>query len=284
VSEGPGPGTFRSRLAATALSGALLAALATVVAGFIVRQSGLPGAAAWLSRFLVLGGWFAIVLWGLAGGGFASLAYARGPRQVAVALTLGIVAAALGVMIAIGSRGELPAGPGAPASAGAKARSILRWSFRSPETVERILPFALDPSPQVREQAVLALGVNLIVRDIEKADARFPARYADLPLRGRIRDALIAALGDSVESVRAEAARALWKAPRTFGARPAAAETLAAVLDRATRPGAVERMAWLALDAAAGAPHPALKAAAARFAATVADSALARAARTAAAP
>src|SRR5262249_29535072 len=68
--------------------------------------------------------------------------------------------------------------------------------------------------------------------------------------------------GDQVEEVRAEAAHALWNAPRCFGTQTAAAETLASILDRAPLRSARERSAWLALDAPAGPPHPALRAAA----------------------
>ena len=161
-------------------------------------------------------------------------------------------------------------------------RAVLRWSYRTPETVSRILPLSRDPDPRVREQAVLALGVNLIVTDIERSSPVRPARYLDEPVRAALGARLRECLRDSVEVVRAEAARALWKAPRTFGVEPAAAETLAAILDRANRPGALERLSWLALDAAAGAPQPALKAAAARFAAATPDSALRRVALQAA--
>jgi hypothetical protein len=87
---------------------------------------------------------------------------------------------------------------------------------------------------------------------------------------------------DSVESIRAEAARALWKAPRAFGVQPAAAETLAAVLDRAGQEGSLERLTWLALDAAAGPPNASLKAAARRLAARTPDVELSRQAAAAA--
>jgi hypothetical protein len=154
-----------------------------------------------------------------------------------------------------------------PTTPRAKTRAILKWSYRTPATVARILPLSRDPNPDVREAAMLALGVNLIVTDVERADATRPSRYASHPLRASLRDRLVEAVrDDSVESVRAEAARALWKAPVTFGRQPAAAETLAAVLDRATRPDAVERLAWLALDAAGGAFDSTLTAAASRFA------------------
>jgi hypothetical protein len=131
---------------------------------------------------------------------------------------------------------------------------------------------------------MLALGVNLVVAGIEHATPERPVPDRFLPVRDSIRVRLIGGLTDPVEAVRAEAARALWKAPLAFGRVPAAADTLAAVLDRALRPDAVERLAWLALDAAAGAPDPGLKAAAARFGAATPDSDLARAARLAARP
>ena len=169
-----------------------------------------------------------------------------------------------------------------PRSAAAKARSIRRWSFETPASVARILPLSRDPDPRVRELAVLALGVNLVVADLGRATPDAPSAYAVSPLRDSLRGRLLETLRDPVEGVRAEAARALWKAPAAFGTHPEAAETLAAVLDRAERPAAPERLAWLALDAAAGAPHPALKRAAGRFAALTGDTALARAARRAA--
>jgi len=172
----------------------------------------------------------------------------------------------------------------APGSPSAKARAIRKWSFESPEAVARILPLSRDPDPRVRELAVLALGVNLVVADLGRATPEAPSAYATSPLRDSLRARLLETLRDSVEGVRAEAARALWKAPAAFGAHPEAADTLAAVLDRALRPEAPERLAWLALDAAAGAPYPALKHAAARFGAQTPDTALARAARRASQP
>ena len=172
----------------------------------------------------------------------------------------------------------------APQSPGSKARAIRKWSFESADAVARLLPLSRDPDPAVRELAVLALGVNLVVADLGRATPQEPSRYAASPLRDSLRTRLLEALRDSVEGVRAEAARALWKAPAAFGVHPEAAETLAAVLDRAQRPDVPERLAWLALDAAAGAPHPTLKRAAARFAAGTSDTALARAARRASQP
>jgi hypothetical protein len=172
----------------------------------------------------------------------------------------------------------------APQSLSAKARAIRKSSFESPEALKRMLPLSRDPDPRVRELAVLALGVNLVVADLGRATPETPSVYAASPLRDSLRTRLLETLRDPVEGVRAEAARALWKAPAAFGAHPEAAETLAAVLDRALRPEAPERLAWLALDAAAGAPHPALKRAAARFALATPDTALARAARRAAQP
>jgi hypothetical protein len=123
--------------------------------------------------------------------------------------------------------------------------------------------------------------VNLIVQDIQGSAVTRPSRFAAHPLRDSLRTRLVECLEDPVESVRAEAARGLWKAPVAFGAVPAAAETLAAMLDRAADPSRPERLVWLALDAAAGAPNASLQAAAARFAASTDDEELRRYARLA---
>jgi hypothetical protein len=271
---------FRSRLIGATIAGALLAGLATLLGGLVARLAGGTGGAA-LAGFIASGGGPAILLWGAALGALVSLRWARAWPETWSALLAASLALFLGWAAAGGDDEPLRS---APQGARAKVREIRRSAYRSPATVAALLPYARDPDPRVREHAALALGVNLVVDDIERATARRPSRYAGHPLRRRIRTALLAALADSVEAVRAEAARALWKAPRCFSEQPAAAETLAAVLDRAARPGAPERLAWLALDAGAGAPHPGLKRAAARFAAAASDSDLARAARRAAAP
>ena len=92
--------------------------------------------------------------------------------------------------------------------------------------IDDALIYEDEPDPIVRQQAALALGVNLIVTGIERATPEHPSPYVGLPLRDSLRVRLLAALVDPVEDVRAEAARALWKAPRTFGTQPAAAETV----------------------------------------------------------
>jgi hypothetical protein len=272
-------GDFRSRLMGASVAGALLAGLGTLAAGMLLR-GGAPAGALWLARFIAGGGGLALLLWGAAAGALISIRWARSRREtLAATLTAGL---ALLLGWAAFGPGDTPSRR-APLSARAKVREIRRNSYRSAESVAQIVPYARDPDPLVREHAVLALGVNLVVDDFEKATQERPPRLAADPVRDRIRSALLAALADSVEAVRAEAARALWKAPRSFGRQPAAAETLAAILDRALHSAAPERLSWLALDAAAGAPHPALKSAAARFAAATPDSELARAARKAAA-
>jgi hypothetical protein len=91
------------------------------------------------------------------------------------------------------------------------------------------------------------------------------------PIRDSLRTRLFAALDDPVADVRVEAARALWNAPRTFGARRAAAETLAAALDRQASLARAGRTAWLALDAAAGPPDSSLRAAVMRFSRSARD-------------
>jgi len=275
------------RVAGAALAGALAAGTAAAALGLGLELPGTPaalrGTAAGLRDFLNAGGWVRLPLWGAAFGALAALGWARAPRVRAAALGLAALALALAALPRPDLRDLVPAARGPrPAGVAAKSVAIRRGAYASPAGVRDILALRADPSPLIREQVALALGVNLIVSDIEHAPAGRPARFAGLPLRDSLRAGLLELLADSVEAVRAEAARALWKAPRTFGAVPAAAETLAAVLARAGRPEVPERLAWLALDAAAGAPDPALKRAAAEFAAVTADPDLRRAARLAA--
>lgn len=282
---GPHPGGDVSRALGAMVSGALLAAVLEIAAGFLLDQVARRGGSAAYSQgyraFLGAGGWLWIPLWGAALAGLRAAAWAATTRRCALVIA---ISGALAVL-PFGLRPVVIENPGStPVTTRAKTQAILKWSYRSPETVARILDLSRDPDAGVREHAVLALGVNLIVTDIERADAARPARYAGHPLRGRLRARLVEALrADPDPAVRAEAARALWKSPITFGLEPAAAETLARVLDRARADGTVERLAWLALDAAAGMPHRELKLAAARFAAATPDSELASAARLAAA-
>ena len=284
MNDTPPPAGFGRRLGGALLAGALLAALVTVAAGFLINAVGrvlrAPGTADAYRRFLAGGGWAWLPAWGAALGAAWALRWASSGRQRVAAALLALALAVLPVVW----RPALPAldPEEHPRTAAAKARALRRWSFRSPATVRRVLELSRDPDARVREQAVLTLGVNLIVSDIERATPGRPSRYADLPLRDSLRVRLLEELEDPVEAIRAEAARALWKAPRAFGRQPAAAETLAAVLRRAARSGSVERLAWLALDAAGGEPEPRLRAAAAEFAAATRDSDLARAARRAA--
>ena len=261
-----------------------------VAAGWALRFAGLSGPAEAYRAWLTAGGWLWIPLWGAAADTLAALRDARTGNQrvacVAVAAVFALAPLALRPVVP-----EPAAGIERPRDARAKQSAFRRWAYRDPAAVANLLPYAGDPDPVVREQAVLALGVNLIVTDIEHATETRPARFLTSPLRDSIAARLEGALLDPVEAVRIEAARALWNAPRAFGSHPAAAETLAAALDRAAaaRPALradapSSRIVWLALDAAAGAPDSALKAAAARFAEASDDSALRRAAHQAAAP
>jgi hypothetical protein len=234
-------------------------------------------------RALTPTGWIGLPVLGAGLGVLASLAWAGSTAGTLRLLGLGVGLCLLGSAL-IARTPVSPLARAGPQGSRAKAQEIRRAAFRSPAAIAGILHYTRDPDPVVREQTVLALGVNLVVAGIERATPERPSPHRDLPLRDSLRVCLIAALADPDQGVRAEAARALWKSPRCFGRQPAAAETLAAILDRAPRPGALERLAWLALDAAAGAPDPRLKAAAARFAAATPDSDLARAARLAAAP
>jgi len=279
---------FARRLASAALTGGLLGALLMVAAGWALRFAGLAGPAEAYRSFLNAGGWLWIPLWGAAAGTLLALREARSARSRSAC----VVAAALLALAPLALRPVVPeASPRVerPKDARAKQSAFRRWAYRDPAAVANLLPYAADPDPVVREQAVLALGVNLIVTDIEHATETRPARFLDSPLRDSLAARLEGAMLDPVEAVRIEAARALWNAPHALGVHPAAAETLAAALDRAAiaRPApradaSSSRIVWLALDAAAGAPDSALKAAAARFAATTEDSTLRRAARLAA--
>jgi len=261
-----------------------------VAAGWALRLAGLSGAAEAYRAWLAAGGWLWIPLWGAAAGALATVREAQTGSQRVACVT---VAAAI-ALAPLALRPVVPepmARIERPRDARAKQSAFRRWAYRDPAAVANILPYAADPDPVVREQAVLALGVNLIVTDIEHATETRPARFLASPLRDSLAARLEVALHDPVEAVRIEAARALWNAPRALGSHPAAAETLAAALDRAasTRPtpradAPSSRIVWLALDAAAGVPDSALKAAAARFAEATDDSALRRAARQAAKP
>jgi hypothetical protein len=276
------------RLPGAILAGALIVPLVAVaLAAGLVSIHVAPDATLLrilFRRALTPTGWIGLPVLGAGLGALASLAWAGSPARAGRVLALGLALCVLGSALVA----RPPAAPlvadSSPRSSGGKTREIRRAAFRSTSAISGILRYTRDPDPVVREQAVLALGVNLLVAEIEHATPERPSRPQDLPLRDSIRVRLRAALGDPVEAVRAEAARALWKAPRAFGREPAAAESLAAILDRAMRPGTVERLAWLALDAAAGAPDPRLKEAAARFAGVTPDSDLARAARLAAQP
>ncbi len=277
----PGSGQrLAPRLLAAMLAAALLAALSVVASGYLLLAIGRPRAAGTLREWLASGAWIWIPLWGASLGALRAVTWAGTGRRrlgtLALALILAMTPLVVRPRVFDQERIEQPR------TLQAKARSILKWSYRSPARVARIVELSRDPDPRVREQAVLALGINLVVSDIEHATRERPSRFAGLPLRDTLRIRLLDALHDSSEAVRSEAARALWKAPRTFGRQDAAAETLAAVLGRATRPSALERLTWLALDAAAGAPDPRLKAAAARFAAATSDSELRRVALEAA--
>jgi hypothetical protein len=259
-------------LAGRVIAGALGAGLALIAASAIFGWTN-PTLAQGIRGYLAAGGWLPLVLLGAAIGAFGAAVRSR--RRGAWLATIGLLLAAFVVGQRVGT--GAPGAAREPKDAKAKARAFLKWSYRSPQTVAMILPYAADPDPTVREQAVLAMGVNLIVTDIEHATSLRPARYEQHPVRDSLRVRLLSVLRDDpIEAVRAEAARALWNAQKAFGEVPSAAETLAAALDRAPRSGRSSRATWLALDAAAGAPDSTLKAAAARLAASTSDTTLAR--------
>jgi hypothetical protein len=300
---GTAPRAEVGRIAGTALAGALFAAAGAAALGLTLGLfERTPGpareAAAGLREFLNAGGWIRLPLWGATLGALRALGWVRGPGGRSLALGIAFGCLVLAALPRPDVREGRPGGAvgnvrmstrsaRGPDRASARAAAIRRWAYRSPDGVRHILALGHDPDPVVREQVALALGVNLIVSDLEHAGPDRPARHAALPLRDSVRAGLLGLMLDPSEAVRAEAARALWKAPAAFGSVPAAAETLAAVLGRAGGEGPArppERLAWLALDAAAGAPHAGLKRAAAVFAATTTDSELRRAALVAAGP
>lgn len=273
----PAPILDRSVLASI-LAGALLAALVMVAAGWLLiavgRAFGRPDTASSYRAFLGAGAWAWFPMWGAALGALRAALGVGSPGArfglLGLALALAVLPLVWRPEVSMEREDQAPVTPQA------KMRAVLRWSYRSPENVLRILAISRDPDPRVREQAVLALGRNRVVTDIEHSAPLRPATLMDSPVRDSLRVRLQGALEDPLEVVRAEAARALWNAPRTFGPQPAAAETLAAVLDRASRGPVLERLVWLALDAAAGVPDSALKRAAARFAAASPDTTLRR--------
>jgi hypothetical protein len=277
-------GDPRGRLAGALLAGALGVPLLTIALAALLALPLVPRAphlASLFARALTPSGWIGLPLLGAGLGALTTLAWTSTGGEAARRCALAIILMVLGAALIARPPFFPQARASMPRGSRARMDAIRRSTFRSPSTVAVIFPYTRDPDPVVRQQAALALGVNVIVAGIEGAPAGQPSPLAASPLRDSLRVRLLAALEDPVEDVRAEAARALWKAPRTFGPQPAAAETLAAVLDRALRPGAVERLTWLALDAAAGAPDSALRAAAARFAAATPDTELARVARRA---
>lgn len=270
-------------LAGALIAGSLLGAALTLGAGWLLDGLGLltrdPGPGRAYRSWLSAGGWVWPAVYGAALG--AWLAARNLPRR-----RTRILARALAVLLAVVPIAwhpfvPEPAEAPLPATPQGRIRLIRRLSYRSPAEVARLLPLSRDADAAVRARAALALGVNTIVTDIERDRPAFPSRHEGHPLRDSLRVRLLELLRDADETVRAEAARALWKAPRTFGPHPAAAGTLAAMLlRRGDRPDA-GREAWLALDAAAGATDPVLRGAARRFAVTSPDTALARVARDA---
>jgi len=265
---------FPARLGGAALTGALLAALLMVAAGWALRFARLEHAASVFAAYLARGGWVWIPLWGAAADVAAAWRDAKRPAHrvavVAVAAVLALIPIAWRPRVV-----EFAERADQPATARAKATAILRAAYRDPASVARILPYAADPDSVVREQAVLALGRNWVTSAIENRSDIHADQLLASPIRDSLRVRLFAALDDPVADVRVEAARALWNAPRTFGARPAAAETLVVALDREAQREPAGRATFLALDAAAGPPDSALRAAAERFA-TVARDTMAR--------
>jgi hypothetical protein len=253
----------------------------SVAAGYALRWLGQADAAFGLQSFLARGAWLWLPLWGAA---LALLLRIPPTPERRGRATLTLLALAL-ALIPLVVRPAVPIlepapSPSHPSSASGKAMAFRRWAYASAQSVANILPYTHDADPVVREQAALALGINIIVSDIEHAGPDRVAHFASSPLRDSLRIRLTDALGDPIEGVRAEAARALWKSPVTFGPSPFAAETLAAMLERRLNSGGADRASWLALDALEARYDAGLARAAALLAHSAPDSALRRAALT----
>ncbi len=281
ASRAASPGArLAGRLLAGALAGGLLAAAAGFALSLLGAPLGQPEAAPRFRGYLGAGGWIAFPFWGAALGALFTARDAGTARQRALALALGV--ALLGVPILY--RPPVPVQPPGrlPATREAKERAIRRWSFSSREDVRRIVTLSRDPDPWVREEAVMALGVNLVVSGAERGTSPASPSPARDPVLEELRGRLLEALeSDPGADVRAEAAHALWRSPAAFGRVPEAAETLAKALD--DDQVRTRRSLMLALDAAAGSPDSALKAAAARLAERTGDAGLRQAALRAAA-
>lgn len=277
--SGPAPA---ANLAGRLIGGALLGAITSLALGYAIDLAGAwRGDPAWggaYRRWLGGGGWTWLPLFGAAAGAW-SASYTAAGHARALCRALAVVLVALPAAW----RPAVPGleAPSLPASADGRIRAIRRLSFRDPASVAQLLPLSRDARAEVRARAALALGVNTIVSDIEHDRPGFPSRHAGDPLRDSLRIRLLELLADPDETVRIEAARALWNAPRAFGRQTAAAETLADLLERRATERSPGRLAWLALDAAAGVPDSGLRAAALRFAAATPDTALASAAQAA---
>jgi hypothetical protein len=264
LSRGEGSPGLAGRIVAGALAGAfaevlawaLAWALARTVSGDELFRRFAHHLAAW---------WIAFPAWGAALGAWLVVRERSRGRGGLVAL-----AAVLTIAPFLYHPVMSPDAPWRePSTPEAKTRAIRRWSLSSPAQVARIVPLSRDPDPVIRQQAVQALGINLVVKGLDVAPLGRPLRFQSAALRDSLRGRLLEALaGDPLEGVRVEAAHALWSHPRVFGRAAAAAETLAAALDRARplseRP---DRTTYLALDAMAGEPDSILRAAARRFAA-----------------
>ena len=209
-----------SRLIGAMLAGALLVpllavALAALIAALRPAPEAEPGFLRVLfTRALSPTGWIGLPVLGAGLGALAALGWSGGGWRAARTLALAVGLAVLGAFLVTRPPAELPGRGGAPRTARAKSRAILRAAFRSPATLESVLQYTRDPDPVVREQAVLALGVNLVVAGIEGAPEDRPSPYARHRLRDSLEVRLSAALTDPNEAVRAEAARAVESAAR----------------------------------------------------------------------
>ncbi|HEV2105213.1 MAG TPA: hypothetical protein VGU27_05735, partial [Candidatus Eisenbacteria bacterium] len=190
-----GAGDPRGRLGIALLAGALLGTLLEVallmLGDGLGRLRALAPDEQALLRFVFGGGWFAFPVAGAGVGAAVAAAFSAGAaRARAVVAAAGLLALPFALRPAI--RTFEDARP--PRGERATVLALTRWTFRSPRTLARVLPYAAARDPVVREQAMLALGENLVVDDFEHATAGRPPRDPAPRLRARMRDTLLAAL------------------------------------------------------------------------------------------
>ena len=173
-------GGYGPRLFSGLAIGFVAALFAATLAGWgltLGERVGLaPGTSEAYRAWLAGGGWLKVPMWGA---GIATLLAIRHAVNWPQRLLTGWFVFEFCVMPFMVHTQPAPRGEALPQTGRAKTRAILKWSYRSPETVARIVALSRDQDPVVREQAVIALGQNVIVADIEHSAITRPSRFAE---------------------------------------------------------------------------------------------------------